>query len=490
MAEHGSDLPRSDGLWAPERRALSVGLVLTVTLVAVEALAIITILPVIKRDLGGLRLYGWVTSVFFLGSLVGIVLAGEEADRRGPAVPFIAGLVLFASGLAIGGVTPSMGILVVGRGLQGVGAGAIPAVAYVSIGRSYPEGLQPRVFAVLSTAWVVPGLGGPVLSALVAEQVGWRWVFLGLLPLVALAGILTVPSLHRLRRTAGHDREPHRVGDALRVAAGTGLVLGGLTSRSVAVAVALLVVGSAVGMRALLRLLPKGTFLARPGLPVAVLSRGLLTFAFFGADTFVPLTITSVRGRSASVASIAVTAATLAWTAGAWVQERRATVWSSRRFVTSGLAIVVAGISCVAGVLIPSVPLVVALVGWGIGGFGIGLAYAPISLVVLREAPPGREGLATASMQLADNLGVALGAGLGGAAVALGEAAGSQPRVGLGIAVAAAAAMGVLGILVSLRLPPRAVGQADHLAEAVPISRGTAQGCDECSQPDTPPPTT
>jgi MFS family permease len=264
------------------------------------------------------------------------------------------------------------------------------------------------------------------------------------------------------------------VTDALRVAAGTGLVLGGLTSRSVVLAGALLVAGAAVGLRALLRLLPEGTFLARSGLPVAVLSRGLLTFAFFGADTFVPLTITSVRGRSAAVASIAVTAATLAWTAGAWVQARRATVWSTRRLVTSGLAMVVGGISCVAGVLIPSVPLVVALVGWGIGGFGIGLAYAPISLVVLREAPPGREGVATSSMQLADNLGVALGAGLGGAAVALGEATGWQPRVGLAIAFAAAATIGVLGVLVSLRLPRRVVGQADHRTEAIPVTRPPA----------------
>jgi hypothetical protein len=65
-----------DGLFAPARRALTIGLVLTVTLVAFEALAVVTILPVIKDDLGGLRLYGWVTSAFFLGTLVGIVVTG------------------------------------------------------------------------------------------------------------------------------------------------------------------------------------------------------------------------------------------------------------------------------------------------------------------------------------------------------------------------------------------------------------------------------
>src|ERR1039458_2058968 len=154
------------GLWAPQRRALTAGLVLTITFVASEALAVVTVMPVVVRDLGGLRLYGWVFSGFMLGSVIGIVAAGRQAgrggggavgglgrcggvfsvfiggsvigigaaggqaDRRGPAVPFVAGVVLFGSGLAIAGLAPSIAVLVAGRGLQGLGAGAVPAVAY------------------------------------------------------------------------------------------------------------------------------------------------------------------------------------------------------------------------------------------------------------------------------------------------------------------------------------------------------------------------
>jgi len=72
-----------DGVWAPGRRRLTVALVLTITLVAFESLAIATVMPVVADDLGGLGLYGWVFSGFFLGSLLGIVLAGRAADRRG-----------------------------------------------------------------------------------------------------------------------------------------------------------------------------------------------------------------------------------------------------------------------------------------------------------------------------------------------------------------------------------------------------------------------
>src|SRR5262249_35662839 len=90
---------RLRGLWARRTRALAVGGVLTITFVASEALAVVTVMPVAAHDLGGIRLYGWAFSAFMLGSVIGIVAAGREADRRGPAIPFVAAVVLFGSGL-------------------------------------------------------------------------------------------------------------------------------------------------------------------------------------------------------------------------------------------------------------------------------------------------------------------------------------------------------------------------------------------------------
>ncbi|HEX9065206.1 MAG TPA: MFS transporter, partial [Streptosporangiaceae bacterium] len=219
----------TDGLWTADRRALTLGLTATITFVAAEALAVITVMPVVARDLGGLGLYGFVFSAFLLGTMVGIVAAGRAADRRGPAVPYIAGIVVFAAGLAIAGLAPSMAVLVAGRALQGIGAGAVPAVAYVAIGRTLPERLRARMMAVLSTAWVVPGLAGPALSAEVARLFGWRWVFLGLLPFIALTGPLAIPALVRLGRPGQPDEGGHRITDGVGVAVGAGLVLTGLT---------------------------------------------------------------------------------------------------------------------------------------------------------------------------------------------------------------------------------------------------------------------
>jgi MFS family permease len=445
-------------LWAPERRALTLGLVLTITLVASEALAVVTIMPEVARSLGGIHLYGWVFSAFLLGCMVGIVAAGREADRRGLARPYIAGLSLFAAGLVVAGLAPSMAVLVIGRTLQGLGAGAVPAVAYVAIGRSFPELLRARMMAVMSTAWVVPGVIGPLLSAGVAHLFGWRWVFLGLLPLVALTGVLALPGLAGLGPPDRPPENEHRLVDAVGAAAGTGLVIGGLTTGRPVVALPVAAVGVAILLPALRRLVPPGTLLARPGLPATILSRGMLTFAYFGADAFVTLAIVTVRHHSLAEASIAVTGSTLGWTVGAWIQARFNQRWEGRRLVRLGLTLIMLGECGMLAVLLPGVPVSVAFLAWSIAGLGMGSAYAPISLMMLREAPPGREGWASASLNLSDVLGSALGAGLGGAAIALGATQGWSLSTGVAVAFALPTAMAVAALVVSGRLPIRAAG--------------------------------
>ncbi len=218
------------GISAPAQRRLTVGLVLAVTFVAFEALAVATILPVVGRQLGDLRLYGWVFSAFLLASLIGIVLAGTLADRVPLGQPMLAGLVLFAVGLIIGGTAPDMLVLVAGRAVQGLGAGVVPSVAYVAISRCYADESRPRMFAVLSTAWVVPGLIGPAIAALVAAAVGWRWVFLGLLPLVIAAGVLVVLALRHVPPPASPGTAAVPYLAVLGVVAGAGTALASISS--------------------------------------------------------------------------------------------------------------------------------------------------------------------------------------------------------------------------------------------------------------------
>ena len=441
------------GLWAPEHRGLTTGLVLSTTFIAAEALAVITIMPRVAADLGGLDLYGWVFSAFMLGSLVGTVAAGREADRVGPARPFLAGIALFVAGLATAGLAPSMDVLVAGRVLQGLGAGAIPAVAFVAIGHSLAERQRAQMMAVLSTAWVVPALIGPAASAGVTRLFGWRVVFVGLIPLVAVAGMLALPALVRIGRPAGEQATEHRLVDALRAAAGSALVLQGLASHDALPAVLLLLAGVIVGLPALRRLLPAGTLSARRGLPATILSRGLLTFAFFGADAFVTLAITTVLHHSTTTASVVITGSTLAWTAGAWLQARLNEEWEGRRLIFAGVCLLIVGIAGMIISLHSSVPVAEALLAWSAAGFGMGLAYAPTSLMMLRETAAAQRGRTSASLTLSEVLGIALGTGFGGAAVAAATQRGWPLSTGVTVALCIAGAGALLTLAVTRRLP-------------------------------------
>jgi len=443
------------------RRALKVGLIAVVTLVAFESLAVITILPDIEADLGGVAWYGWVSTAFFLGTMIGIVFAGDQADRRGAGWPFVIGLVLFASGLIVGGLAPSMPVLVAGRFVQGFGAGVVPAIGYVVIGRAFTDAERPRMFALLSTAWVVPGLIGPIVAERIAQAAGWRWVFLGLVPLVAVAGALVVPAMARIGPLGGGARpvtpfRRRRMLEASRVAIGAALIVASFnTSRWLLVPG--IAAGLLIGLGPLSRLTPAGTLRARPGLPAVVLSRGMLTFAFFGTDTFVPYAVHNGRGASVFAGSVAVTVATLAWTAGTWVQDRWIGRTGEALFVRLAYALLFPSIVVVAlGALPDLLPLWVLYVGWAVGGLGIGLGYSAHSQLTLRCAPANAYGAATASLQLLDNLGVALGTGVVGAVVTFGDDLGWAPGDAAAAALIPAAAIAALGLAVSRRLPTQA----------------------------------
>ncbi len=266
-----------------------------------------------------------------------------------------------------------------------------------------------------------------------------------------------MPALVRVGPPEEAPPAGQRLGDGVLTAAGATMALAGLTlvtGRSLVAVLggaALAVAGVGIGLPALRRLVPPGTLTARPGLPAVILTRGLLTFAFFGTDAYVTLTITAVRHRTPLVASLAVTGATLAWAAGSWTQARLSEVWEGRRLVRTGLVIIVLAIAGMVLVLEPGIPVAVGLAAWTIGGLGMGLANSPIALLMLRQAPPGQEGQTSASLNLADTLGTAIGIGVGGAAVAAVSA--SHLHLGLDVAFATSGLVGVVALAVSRRLP-------------------------------------
>ena len=442
---------------------MTVGLVLTITLVAFEALAIATIMPLVGRHLGDLRLYGWVFSAFMLASLVGIVQAGALADRGPLRRPMLVGVALFAVGLAIGGLAPDMAVLVTGRVVQGLGAGFVPTVAYVAISRGYPERCRPRMFAVLSTAWVVPGLVGPAVAALVATTVGWRWVFLGLIPLVIVAGSLAVVSLGHVPPPTTARKTSTSYLPVLAVVLGTCVALASLSSGDAPVMAVGAVFGGALLAFSLRQLTPPRTLVAAKGLPATIVGRGLLTCCFFAGDAYIPYALNTVRGAPTAMAALALIASTMTWTASSWLQARWVGRVGPRRLVRSGELLVLAGLALAALGLLPTVPPEVIILAWAVAGAGIGLAYAPLSVATLGSAEAGEVGKATSALQLLDVLGQAIGTGVAGALIVVG-AEGPGRTAGVAMAFAFATVVGVAGVVLGVRLPDRLGSTGSDLA--------------------------
>ena len=171
-----------------------------------------TAMPALVADLGAVTLYAWPFVTFLAASVLATVVGGRLSDRSGPRAPILLGTLLFGVGLLVAGTAAAMPQLLLGRVLQGLGAGALAVATFVLIAAVYPERLRPPVFGLISSAWVLPSLLGPPVAGLVTETLSWHWVFLGLVPLVAVALALVAPAVRTLGPAAQRAGGPARHG--------------------------------------------------------------------------------------------------------------------------------------------------------------------------------------------------------------------------------------------------------------------------------------
>ena len=445
----GTAPPRWREVFQGARGRLTAGLLILEALVAVEILVVATILPAVQRDLHGLQLYGWNYAALTLASFGAVPIAGKLTDRLGPRRVFAVAIGIYGAGLVFAATAPSMLVLVIARFVQGIGGGGLYVVSLATVAKTYPKRIRPRVMALLASMWILPGLLGPPVGALLAETVGWRWAFVAPLPLIALAAAMVMPSLRGV--SVSEKRSGLPVVASLVLMVGAGSLLAALTDLTLW-SIPLAVVGLAVTIPALRRIVPPGTLTARRGLPAASAAAFLASAAFFATDGFVTLMLTETRGLSIAGASLVLTASSLAWAAGSWWESRAIERLGARRLTSVGALLIAAG-SAVVAVGLLDVPLVVPYVGWAIGAAGMGIVFPTIPLSVMGEVEEGREAGELSSTILMDYLGVGIGAGLAGASVALADAGTLSIEAGLAGAFSIGIVAAVLLALVARRLP-------------------------------------
>ncbi|MGY1702067.1 MFS transporter [Geodermatophilus sp. SYSU D00766] len=443
-------------IWDAAHRRTTIGLLTLVTLVAFEAMAVGTAMPRAVAELDGVAWYAWPFSAFLVASVVGMVLGGEVGDRRPPGPGVLAGVVTFAAGLVVAGLAQHMAVLVLGRAVQGLGAGVVIVLLYVVAGQAYSSRLRPRLFGAFAAGWVLPALVGPLTAGLVTTAVGWRAVFLGLVPLVAAGLVLLLtagpgeaPAVAQAARR-GHGRI------AWALLAGSGIAaLQYAAQRLDLPAVGIAVLGAAGLAAALRRLLPRGTVRARPGIPAVVAARGLMAGAFFGMDALLPLVLTEQHGWSAATAGLPLTAGAVGWVTAAQLQGRRPDV-PRQRVLRLGCLVLAAALAATATTAVPALGGWPAYLTWALAGVGMGLGMPSVGVLLLDQSPEAERGANSAALQISDVTASALCVGLSGVLVAGAADAGGP----LWPAVLAAVAVLTLPALLGARVAGRTVALA------------------------------
>ena len=426
-------VPESAGIFHRSYLLVTLGACALVFLAAFESLAVTTIMPLVSRELDGAGLYALAFAGPLATGVIGMVAAGSWSDRRGPVGPLLAAVGMFVLGLLIAGTAGTMPVLVSGRLVQGLGGGGLTVALYVVIARVYPPVLHPKIFAAFSAAWVIPSLVGPFAAGVVAQLAGWQWVFLGVVGLVVPALLLTAPALRGLRGTPGAATGEPAAGVSAagepatgEPAAGGPRPPGGLAKLALAALAALAVLGLnlsagvpgaggvlagaavAVALLAVRPLMPRGTLTARRGLPSVILTRGLASAAFFGAEVYLPYLLVERYAFAPTLAGLTLTGGAIAWAAASAVQGRLGTRLEHRKAVRIGSALVLGAVVLALVTTVLAWPAAVAIAGWIFAGGGMGLMYPRLSVMTLALSTKDTEGFNSSAMSISDSLGGAL----------------------------------------------------------------------------------
>jgi MFS family permease len=401
--------------WIPALAVLLGGVLLH----SMNVLLVATVLPSIVEEVGGAALMSWPTTAFLASSIVAATCTGLLTVVVGAGRAFCTGALIFCAGTLLCAFAPAMSHIIAGRFVQGFGGGLLSAVAYVLVRNTFPEGVWPRVFALLAGVWSVSVLVGPLVGGVFASHGNWRGAFFAV---AALAGLLAVVALRALADPRTDDRRAvprvpgGRVGLVCLaiVAMSLAAVVGMPVSRAglIALAIAALGVVLRLDRAAAVPLLPSDAFSLRSATGVGLWIALLVSIAFVPLQIFVPVFLQTLHRFDPLAAGYTVAGASMAWTAAAVAVAGLSTGWSER-MVIAGPLTMGAGLLGVA-VAMPSGPVAVLVPAIALVGVGIGACWALTAQRIMRGARTGEEVIAASSVATVQQTGLALGAAVAG----------------------------------------------------------------------------
>ena len=408
---------------ALKRNWILAALMLTMFLAAMDIAVVSTVIPKIVEDIGGFKKFSWVFSIYLLTQTATIPLYGKLADLYGRKRVLLIGIGIFLLGSALSALSWDINSLIIFRGIQGIGAGSIMAIANTIAGDIYSVKERAKIEGWLSSIWGISAILGPVLGGGLAKYLNWRWIFLINIPVGIVAGLLLLLFLKEkvVKQKRYIDYKGAILIFALLTALITFLLNGGqawswvsIPSLILLIAVIVLTILSIrVERRAKAPIMPGWVFTNRTflGSNLAVVGLGII---MMGPETYLPTFMQASLGFGVILSGLVLAAMSLGWpTASAFSGKLYLNI-GFRNTELIGTALIV--VASVGFLFIPWPQSVFLLVlDQILLGAGFGLLSTPALVGIQAVVDWDRRGVVTGSNQFCRYLGQSLGAAIFGA---------------------------------------------------------------------------
>ena len=407
----------------PSKQSMAVtGVMLVIFLFAIDATIVSTSMPTIVARLGGLELYSWVFSIYMLTSALATPVFGKLADLFSRRNLMLAGVAIFVAGSTLCGAAQSMEMMVLFRAIQGIGGGAIYALAFIVVGVLYPAEKRAKMQGIISSIWGLSSILGPLAGGIIVENWSWRWIFFVNLPISAAASCLIVAGLHETN-VQRHKTELDWRGAASLLAA---LLLlfyalspGAQPSRGMAEPWLLLVLAAAAlaffvaaERRATEPIIPTDLFHLKL-FNVSTVIAALASMGVFGATSYLPLYLQGVYGLAASRAGMVLLLLSVGWSCGSVIGGQAINRLGYRLVALAGMALIVIGYGFFLSALsrFGVTAVIVSAVSIGVG---MGLSNLTTLVAAQSAVPVNRIGVGTSTLMLSRTFGGAFAVSLMG----------------------------------------------------------------------------
>ena len=401
-----------------------------VAIYAINEFITMSLLPSAVADIGGERLYAWVTTVYLVSSVVSATTVGPVLTRFGPRWSYLGALLSFSVGSALCTLAPTMELLLVGRVVQGLAGGLLAGLGYAVISAVLPDRLWTRASAVVSAMWGIGTLIGPTTGGLFAQFGLWRGGF-GILAVLAVAMSVLVPIALPARAPADESSSGRKIPvwsllllgvAALAVSAAAIPRTAGVTAGLLVVGVVLVVAFIVVDRRVTAAVLPRSAFGPGP-LKWIYATLGLLMAATM-VDMYVPLFGQRLGALAPVVAGFLGAALSVGWTVGEIASASVTNVRATVRLVAVAPLVMATGLT-IAAVSQNDGASMGYVVVWALAlvitGAGIGIAWPHLSAWAMGSVvdDPAEQAVAAAAINTVQLMCGAFGAGLAGVVVNL-----------------------------------------------------------------------